>query len=123
MQTRQLYHGTNGDNILSILASGKLSPNAQHEVFFSSDNWQTVFMHGADQKRKAAFAIKVEVTLPDQIVLVHTSTPGIPATLLVQTIQPLAAKVLELYVRKPGEDGFVMEHIRGEPAIRNYLQR
>jgi hypothetical protein len=123
MQTRQLYHGTNGDNILSILASGKLFPSAQHEIFFSSSDWKTVLMYGADQKRKATFAIKVEVTFPDQIVQVNLSTPGNPATLLVQTIQPLAAKVLELYIRKPGEDGFVFDQIRGELLIQNYLQR
>lgn len=122
MQTRQLYHGTNGDHILSIFTSGKLYPNDQHELFFSYGDWQTVLMYGADKKRMAAFAIKVEVTLPDQIVQLNISTPGNPSTLLVQTIQPVAAKVLELYVRKPSEDGFVITCVRGELPIQNYLQ-
>lgn len=121
MQLRQLYHGTTGDNILSILDSGKMNPSAQHEMFFSSSSWQTVLMYGADRKRGAAFAIKVAVTIPEHIIQLNASTPGNPDTLILQTIEPLPAQVLELYVRKPGDDGFEIERILGELPIRNYL--
>ncbi len=58
-----LYHGTNGDNILQIIAVGTMSPNASREIFFS-EQYEDVLQHGADRKRQESYALKLEVTLP-----------------------------------------------------------
>jgi hypothetical protein len=123
MQTRTLFHGANGDNILGILNTAQIVPSAQGEVFFSEHRWDSVLMHGADQRRRAAFACKVEITVPNDATLVRKATPGVADTLVLQTRQPVRARVLELFVRKPGEDGFTLEEVRGEVEIRAYLMK
>ena len=53
-----LYHGANGDKILSIIASGEIRPNHKGEVFFSQFEWADCLMHGYDEKRKATGRIE-----------------------------------------------------------------
>ena len=62
MQVRDLYHGTNGDNILEIIRLGVLKPNTEDKLFFSEWRFDSV-LHGADSRRKAAFAVKLRVTI------------------------------------------------------------
>jgi hypothetical protein len=52
MQVRDLYHGTNGDNILEIIRLGVLKPNTEDKLFFSEWRFDSV-LHGADSRRKA----------------------------------------------------------------------
>ena len=48
---RDLYHGTNGDNILRIIRLGTLEPNAEGKLFFSQWRFDSVLMHGPDSRR------------------------------------------------------------------------
>ena len=64
METRDLFHGTNGDNILAIMREGLLRPNHEGKIYFSERRFDSVLMHGADMKRKATFAVKLRVTIP-----------------------------------------------------------
>lgn len=121
MSTGIYFHGTNGDNILSIVATGLLRPNAKNEIFFSRFRWESCLMHGADRKRKAAFVIKVSVEIPDQASQSLLSTPGVQDTLVLRTELPVATRVLELFVRRLQEDGAAIDQIQGETAIVRYL--
>jgi hypothetical protein len=120
MAARLLYHGTNGDAILGIIESRAIKPN-QGRIFFSEWNWQSVLMHGADSQRKAAFAVKVEVQIADDVASFVTGTAGVADTLVVMTTRPLPAEVLELYIRRPTPDGMEIEHIAGARPIRTFL--
>ena len=119
-----LFHGTNGDNILRILATRHMEPNAQGEIFFAKYDWTSALMHGADRLRKAAFVLKVEIdsmskgTKPQNI-----STQGVASTLLLKSDAPVRVRVIELIARKRTAEGFVVEHVTGENSIRAYLQR
>lgn len=115
-----LYHGTDGDSILGIMTTGSMLPG-DGKIFFSKHRWQDSLMHGGDTKRKATFVIKVAVTIPDNVVSYNTSTPGVGVTFVVETLVPLRARVLELYMRKPSSDGFEVQHVVGRDAIRQYL--
>ena len=119
MQIRELFHGTNGDNILKIMRQGSLTPDAERRIFFSEQRFDSVLMHGADTKRKATFAIKVRVTIPSAASQQRTATPGVSDTLIVTTHAPLQAEVLELYVRQPRASAVTI--IKGRAEIEKYL--
>jgi hypothetical protein len=119
MQVRDLYHGTNGDNILEIMRLGVLKPNLQGKLFFSEWRFDSVLMHGADSRRKATFAVKLRVTIVPPAVLQQAATAGVSDTLIVSTTLPLRAQVLELYVREPRAT--TVKTIRGTAEIVKYL--
>jgi hypothetical protein len=124
MNTRQIYHGANGDKILSIIRTGKMNPDRQNEIFVSDISYDRarLFMHGADTRRKAAFVIKIEATIPPGLSSYRKPTPGVPNTLVLVTSVPIPVKVLELYVRKQGDGHFVEEGpILSAAAIERYL--
>src|SRR5262249_40689546 len=119
MQVRDLYHGTNGDNILEIIRVGVLKPNADGKLFFSEWRFDSVLMHGADMRRKAAFAIKLRVTIVPPASLQQMATAGVSDTLVVSTTMPLRVQVLELYVREQRASNITI--IRGAAEIKKYL--
>jgi hypothetical protein len=119
MQIRDLYHGTSGDNILEIIRLGALKPNADGKLFFSEWRFDSVLMHGADMRRKAAFAIKLRVTIAPPAALQQAPTAGVTDTLIVSTTMPLPVQVLELYVREPRASS--VKTIRGMVEIKKYL--
>lgn len=119
MQIRELYHGTDGDNILEIIRQGTLRPNADRTIYFSERRFDSVLMHGADTKRNATFAVKVRVTIPTTAALQQAATPGVSDTLIVTTAVPLQVQVLELYVREPRAS--TVKTIKGTPDITKYL--
>jgi hypothetical protein len=121
MRNEVLYHGTDGDSILGIMATGSMLPG-DGKIFFSKYRWQDSLMHGGDSKRKATFVIKVAVSIPDNVVSYNTSTPGVGVTFVIETQVPLRANVLELYVRKPTSNGFEGHHLVGSRAIGQYLR-
>jgi len=119
MVRETLYHGTNGDNILGIIESGKMRPGADGRIFFARDDWTSAFMHGGDRKRRAAFAIRVQVDIPDGALLQRTSTQGVKNTWVVMTTKALPVEISELFVRnRPGEP---VIRILGPTAISEYL--
>jgi hypothetical protein len=118
----QLYHGANGDNILSILKNRYIKPGDQNEVFFGRFNYRALYMHGGDIRRKASFVIAVEVDMPAEVKKQFTATSGVQDTLKVITPVHLPAKVLELFVRRRTDDGYEEQRIKGELAIKQYLQ-
>lgn len=119
MQVRDLYHGTNGDNILEIIRLGFLKPNAEGKLFFSEWRFDSVLMHGADLRRRAAFAVKLRVTIGPPAVLQQVTTAGVSDTLIVSTTMPVPVQVLELYVREPRAT--TVKTIRGSAEIVKYL--
>ena len=121
MQIRELYHGTNGDNILHIIRLGVLWPNGEGKIYFSEGQFDSVLMHGADMKRKATFAIKLRVTFPETAALQLAATMGVADTLIVKTGVPVEAEVLELYVREPG--GSTVKVVKGVREITEYLDK
>ena len=120
MSTDVLYHGTNGDNILSIIKSGEMRSGADGKVFFARFRWDSALMHGPDSKRGASFVVKVEIELPDGAVRSYESTKGVNDTLVIITTCPIPTKVLELHVRVASRP-FVFKHIIGEERIKAYL--
>ena len=120
MTTRILYHGANGDEILGIIESGAMLPGGAR-VYFSRHRWEDSLMHGPDSRRRASFVVKVSVSIPEHVVCHDEATPGVAMTLVVETAVPLRADVLELFVRKPTEDGYRAHHIVGVQAIKSYL--
>jgi hypothetical protein len=119
MERHELYHGTNGDNILQILRSRRMRPNISGKIFFSQHRFDSAFMHGPDLKRKLTFVIKVRVKVPNGATLQRYSTPGVASTLVLNTETALFAEVLDLYVRKP--QGGPIETIHGKAAIERFL--
>ena len=122
MQTRELFHGTNGDNILSILNSHQIRPNDSGTIFFSDRHPESVFMHGGDRRRRAAFAIKVEVTIPTDAPRVQRATHGVVDTVVITTTQPLSVRVLELHVRTLEGGCGTVRRLFGESDIRDFLR-
>ena len=122
MRTRKVYHGTNGDNILSILASGKIHPSAQGEIFFAEWQWENALQHGGDLRRGLTFVIGVQISYPDGVREERRATPGAPDTLVLRTGTSINAKVLELHVRRKSDEGFHVTHHFGEAAIREVLE-
>jgi hypothetical protein len=119
MLIRDLYHGSNGDNILSIISDSAIAPNTDGKVYFSEWRFDSVLMHGADRKRKATFAVKLRVWIPETAVMQQDATPGVADTLVVTPAEPLRAEVLELYVREARAT--TVKTIKGKAAIRAYL--
>jgi hypothetical protein len=119
METRELYHGTNGDNILQIIKFGLMKPNADGKLYFSQVGFHSVFMHGPDLKRKQTFAIKVRVKVPNDSIAQRYPTPGVANTLVLHTADPVFAEVLDLYIRAPR--GGDVETIQGTANIKRYL--
>ncbi len=119
MQVRELYHGTNGDNILEIIRLGVLKPNIEGKLFFSQWRFDSVLMHGADSRRKVAFAVKLRVTILSCATLQQVATAGVLDTLIVSTAMPLPVHVLELYGREPRSS--TVKTIRGTAEIIKYL--
>jgi hypothetical protein len=119
MARERVFHGTDGDNILSIIASGEMRPGADHRLFFSRYDWAPVLQYGADRKRKAAFAVEVELELAASASVQRTSTPGVLNTFVVLTTSAVPARVLELFVREPGASR--VARIPGADAISQYL--
>jgi hypothetical protein len=119
MGSERVYHGSNGDRILSIIASGELRPDPEGRVFFARHGWAGVLQHGGDRKRKAAFALALDVEIPPATLIERKVTPGIPDTFIVHTPRPLKAKAVTLFVRNPGATQ--AELVNGSDAITRYL--
>ncbi len=118
----ELYHGTAGAKILSIMDFGAMRPDTNHEVYFSQ-RFDDALQHGADSERRGALAFKARVTIPDGASIKRVQRPGNPLSILVTTALPLPVAIQELYVRRPGEDGFELEIVKGVQAIRAALLR
>ncbi|MFN0100932.1 MAG: hypothetical protein ACKV2U_02460 [Bryobacteraceae bacterium] len=116
---RELYHGTNGDNILDIIRDGAILPNGEGKVYFSEQRFESVLMHGADRVRSATFAVKLRVSIPTGNAVQKLATPGVSDTLIVTTTAPLQCQVLELYIRKPFASA--VKTVRGISEIRKFL--
>jgi hypothetical protein len=82
-------------------------------------------MHGRDSSRRASCVIKVRVQIPQQAVRHYTATRGVPDTdtLIVETVNPLAAEVLELHVRRVADEPgtYVFKHLKDLTAIVAWL--
>jgi hypothetical protein len=120
MQVRDLFHGTNGDNIIAIIREGQVRPNRDRKIFFAEQKFDSVLMHGADTRRKATFAVKLRVIIPPTAAVARVSTPGVDLTLVVTTTAPLKAEVLEMYVREPG--AITVKTFKSRTEILNYLK-
>jgi hypothetical protein len=120
MKTYELYHGTDGDSILSIMCDGLMRPNAQHEIFFS-ERFEDALQHGGDMKRKLTFAFKAQVVLPPIASVERTAKPGNPLTVIVKCSAPLSTTILELYVRTPHQQH--LQVVKGTSAIKTFLLR
>lgn len=116
----ELFHGAPGDNILSIIQDRSMRPDPDHRVYYSQ-RFEDALQHGADIKRKAAFAFKAKVTVPAGASLGREQRPGNPLAVIVTTVQPLPTQILELYVR-PARATQV-EIIKGVEAIKHYLSK
>jgi hypothetical protein len=119
VQLRDLFHGTNGDNLAAIMREGQLRPNRDGKIYFSEHRFDSVLMHGADVKRKATFAVKLRVSIPPTATVGRAATAGVADTLVVATSTPLKAEILELYVREPG--AATVKTIRGRSEIAKFL--
>jgi hypothetical protein len=120
MKIYELFHGTDGDAILSIIRDASMRPNLEHKLFFS-ERFDDALQHGADLKRKLTFAVKVQVSLPATAALERTSKPGNPLTVIVTTATPLPASILELYVRPPHQQH--LQIVKGLAAIKAFLSQ
>jgi hypothetical protein len=121
MATRELYHGTAGDNILQIIREHSMRPNQAGKIYFSEHRYESVLMHGADIKRKATFAIKVGVDVPANATFQRGATAGVADTLIFSTVNPIAVEVLELYIRQPR--GESVQVVKGAAAIYSFLTK
>ena len=122
MPTRTLYHGATGDAILSIIQSGTMAPR-QGRVYFSHHRPESTFMHGADRKRGACFAIRVDVDVPPGVIQRQQFTHGVADAIIIETHAPLTVTVRELFIRPLGKPGQPepMSRIPGVDEIRRYL--
>jgi hypothetical protein len=118
MKTYDLYHGTDGDSILSILREGVMRPDAERRTFFS-ERFEDALQHGGDLKRKLTFAFKAQVALRLGATLERTSKPGNPLTVIVNSPAPLPTTILELYVRTPHQQH--LQVVKGAAAIKAFL--
>ena len=73
-------------------------------------------------RRGASFVIRVAVSIPENVVSYNTSTPGVGVTFVIETVSPLRADVLEMYVRTPTPNGFETGHCRDAQAIKRLLR-
>lgn len=122
MLIRKLFHGAEGDKILSIINSREIRPNSSGEIFFSEYRYDAVFMHGADMRRKASFSVFMEVSISSEVQQTRRVTSGVQDTLVLRSTKPLPVRVLGLYVRKLQDGVGKIEQISGEDNIRQYLQ-
>jgi hypothetical protein len=119
MKIYELYHGTDGDSILSIIRDGFMRPNAEHKMFFS-ERFDDALQHGGDLKQKLTFAFKAQVTLPGTASLERTTKPGNPLTVIVTSSVNLPTTILELYVRTPHQQH--LQVVKALPAIKKFLE-
>jgi len=120
MPIEVLYHGTNGDNALRILRQGIMRPR-DGRIFFCKHESQlpTLFMHGADTSRHAAFVIRAKVHIPAHDQFKAVATPGVPDTWVLRTHAPVKAEIDALLIRrKPGE---LVSTVTGPREINNVL--
>jgi len=120
MHTSIRYHGTDGDTILKIILRHEMKPSGG-KIFFARNDWADCLGHGADRKRKAAFAIKVEINIPKGTKETAEFTPDQIFAAIIESNKPLKVKVLELYVRR--KDATEAEQISGETAIKAFLKK
>jgi RHS repeat-associated protein len=117
--SNRLFHGTRGDNVLSIIEKGGFIPK-DGKVFFSRQVGDT-FVHGVDNARGAALSIEVELasgTATESWIL-H----GNPNAVVVKSGSLVSATVKTLIVRtKDGQGGFEFRAISGQEAIKSFLQ-
>jgi len=118
MKIYELYHGTDGDSILSIIREASMRPNAEHKIFFSERS-DDALQHGGDLKRKLTFALKAQVTLPSTASLERATKPGNPLTVIVTSSTRLPTTILELYVRTPHQQH--LQVVKGLAAIKTFL--
>jgi hypothetical protein len=117
------FHGAGADALASIIATGSMRPNEDHQIFFARYEWQSCLAHGADIKRRASFVALVRVHPPQGATIMFRETPGVRDTAIIQVDQPLPAEVLELYVRYlRGDEPARLVHLRGTDSISAYLQ-
>ena len=118
-----LFHGANGDALLGIIDDGVMRPGDDGKIFFSKYSFDRVFGHGGDRRRKASFAVKLRVQIPERANTYLQATAGVPDTLIVETWQPVPVEVLALFVRRPAPDGgFDLTTVQGVSEIRSYLR-
>jgi len=120
MSTQELYHGTKGDNVLRILREGVIRPT-DGQIFFckQESQWGTLFAHGGDTSRDAAFVIKVRVHISDDRHLKARVTPGVPDTWVLATNTPVKGEILALLIRR--RPGSPVETITNPTEINNTL--
>jgi len=118
--TLEVFHGSPGGGILNILKEGKIRPDEEHHVFFTT-RFEDALQHGADTALHASFAFRAEVTIVSGASVARVARPGNPMTVLVTTALPLPIKILELYVRLGRVGEFELKKIQGADAIRGYL--
>jgi D-alanyl-D-alanine carboxypeptidase len=121
MPTQELYHGTKGDSVLRILRERLIRPK-DGQIFFCKQESQlhTLFVHGADVSRDAAFVIKVKVHIADHDQLKPRVTPGVSDTWVLASSTPVKAEIEALFIRpRPGQP---VETVTGRTEINNRLQ-
>jgi hypothetical protein len=118
--TYELFHGSPAAGIMDIMKEGKMRPDASHHIFFS-ERFEDALQHGADTTRKASFAFKAQITIVDGAAVERVAKPGNPLTVVVTTVMPLPAKLLELYVRLGRVGEFEIKIIKGADGIKAYL--
>jgi hypothetical protein len=118
--THEVFHGTEGANILNILKDGSIRPDVSHEVYFST-RFEDALQHGADMQLHASFAFRGEVTIVSGASVQRVSRPGNPSTMLVTTTLPLPISIVELYVRLGRAGEFELKQVKGAAEIKAYL--
>lgn len=116
-----LFHGATGDNILSIIRERSMRPDRDGLVYFS-EKFEDALQHGADTRRKASFAFKAAITIPAGATVTRATKPGNPLTVLVRTVTPLPARLLEMYVRLGRVGAFELKKVSGSENIKTYLE-
>lgn len=120
-EQREMYHGTPGRNVVSIMDQGVMRPDSFNHTVFFSQRLEDVWVHGADSQLRASFGIKVSITVPEGASISRRSPPGNPLAMVVTSAVPIPTRVLELHVRVPSSDGFRFKTVQGTDAIRAYL--
>jgi|SRR5262249_30959955 len=122
MAIQEFFHGTNANNILSILREGVIRPH-QGAIYIGrfESQFHWLFQYGADTSRGAAFVIKVRAHLTGTCAPKRVSRPGAPVDAWVlETNMPIRVEILQLFVRhRPGEP---IEVKNGPTEIGAYLQ-
>ena len=104
MNILDVYHGTKGDDILTIIKRGVLRPNKSGEIYFVQHDVTGAMQYGVDESRMACYAIRVRVEVPLTATMEQLERSGAPRdTLRVTTPLPIKAEVTEMYIRTPGQ--------------------